>query len=91
MGDHQQRLSLGEGHDGPLDLILILRIREGGGLVQNDDGSILQDGTGNGDALAFPAGELLSRVPRSGVPAVFQTADELFALGCLGGREHLLV
>ena len=31
--------------------------------------------------LAFPAGELLSRVPRSGVPAVFQTADELFALG----------
>ena len=91
VGDHQQRLSFGKGHDGPLDLVLVLRVREGSCLVQNDDGRVLQNCPGDGDALALSARELLTRVPGGGVPAVLQTADELLTLGCPGGGEHLLV
>ena len=87
MGDHQQGLSFGEGHDGPLDLVFILRVREGGGLIKDDDGRVLQNGPGDGDALTLPAGELLARVPGGGVPSMFQAADELLALAALAAAN----
>ena len=39
-------------------------------IFQQDDGGILQKGPGDGDALAFPAGELGSVLPDGGVIAL---------------------
>ena len=57
VGDHDERLSAGQGGDGCLQLRLILRVHAGGGFVQNHNGSVLQHGPGNGDALLFPTRE----------------------------------
>mgnify|MGYP000687891786 CR=1 FL=1 len=91
VGDGEDRLPLGQGGQGLLDQVLVLRVHAGGGLVQDDDGRVLQNGPGDGDALTLSAGELLTRVPGGGVPAVLQTADKLLALGCPGGGEYLLI
>ena len=81
VGDDQQRFPLGKRHNGALNLIFILGISESGRLVQNYNGGVLQNGAGDGDALALSAGELFARVSRRRIPAVLQPADELLALG----------
>ena len=40
--DHDDGLAAGQRFNGPLQPILVLRIDVGGGLVENDDGRILQ-------------------------------------------------
>ena len=70
---------------------LILYIQAGGGLVQQDDGGVLQKSSGDRDALAFATGELRSILPDGGVVALRQTADELSAVGGFGGSTHLIV
>ena len=50
-------LATAEVFNGPVNLHLILRVGGGGRLVQNEDGGILQNGAGNGDALTLPTGE----------------------------------
>ena len=66
-------------------------ISEGGRLVPNHNGGVLQNGAGDGDALTLPAGELLARVSGRRIPAMLQPADEFFALGRLSSRQHFLV
>lgn len=53
VGDHQDRLIARERFDCLLLPILILGVDVGGGLVENEDGRILEHGAGNGDALLF--------------------------------------
>ena len=48
---------MGQLADGPHQLLLVLRVHIGRGLVENDDGGVLHDGPGDGDPLAFAAGE----------------------------------
>ena len=58
VGDHQHRFVPGQRLKGLLDLMLVLRVSEGGGLVQHHDRGVLQNGPGQGDTLLFPAGEI---------------------------------
>lgn len=57
VGDHENGLVTGQGLNGLLQPVLVFRVHVGGGLVQNDDGGVLQPGPGNGDALPLTAGE----------------------------------
>ena len=50
--------------------------RNTGGLVQNQDGRVLQEHTGNGDALLLAAGELDPSLAHIGVVAVLQSPDK---------------
>ena len=57
VGDHQHGLLPRQGLHSLLELVLILGVHIGRGLVENDDGGVLHDGPGDGDPLAFAAGE----------------------------------
>ena len=57
VGDHQHRFLPGQCLYGSLELILILRVHIGGGLIENDYGGVLQQASGDGDALFLTAGE----------------------------------
>ena len=60
-----------------LDHGLVFRVDVGGGLVQHHDGSVLQHGPGDGDALPLAAGEMgaARRPPRCHSP-VRRASDE---------------
>ena len=53
VGDDQGGSALGEGIEGSLDLGLGDRVQSGGGLVQDQNGGILQKDPGNGNTLFF--------------------------------------
>ena len=56
VSDNQRRPSLGEVIKGPMDFRLRHGVQCGGGFVQNQNGRILQENPGDGDALLLPAG-----------------------------------
>ena len=86
MGNDDQRLALRQPGDSLLNDRLILRVDAGGGLVENDDGCILQHGAGNGNALLFAAGKVAATPAADGVVALIQLADEIIAPGSPGYR-----
>ena len=57
VGDHQHRLLPGQRFHSLLELVLVLRVHVGGGLIEDDDRGVLQEAPGDGDALLLPAGE----------------------------------
>ena len=59
-------------------------------LVEDEDGSVLEQRPGDGDALALPAGEPDASLAHDGVVAVGEGEDELVSVGRLGGVLHLL-
>ena len=65
VGNDEQGLTTAEFAYRRLDIALVVRVHAGGRLVQDDDGRILEDAAGNGDALFFAAGK--SRAPLSGI------------------------
>ena len=56
VGNDQQGLTPAQLGDGLLDVALVVGVHAGSGLIQNDDGSILQNAAGNGDSLPLSAG-----------------------------------
>ena len=70
---------------------LVLDVQARRGLVQKDNGSILEQRTSNGDALALAAGELGTVLADHGVVALRHTAHELIAVGGMCGGQDLLV
>ena len=57
MGDDEDRAPLHQLGQRLLDQELALRVEIGRGLVQDEDGRILQEGAGDGQALPLAAGE----------------------------------
>ena len=51
VGDHQHGLLPRQGFHSPLELILILGVHIGRGLIEDDDRRVLQETPGDGDAL----------------------------------------
>ena len=90
VGDHQHRFVPGQRLKGLLNLVLVLRVGEGGGLVQHHDGGVLQNGPGQGDALLLPAGE----VDAPGAYHRVQPLGQLFRMSshwaAWGSGKHLL-
>lgn len=56
MGDGENGLPPCQGCERLLDQMLILRVYAGGGLVQDHNGSVLQNGPGDGNTLLLSAG-----------------------------------
>ena len=53
MGDGDDRLAARQHGDGLLDEVLVLRVDARGGLVENDDGRVFENGAGDGDAVSY--------------------------------------
>ena len=66
-----------------LHIALGLRIQGGGGLVQYQYGRVLQEGTGDGEALALAAGQEHAVIAHQRLVAVRQLVDELGGIGAL--------
>ena len=62
---------------GPLDLGFRHRVQCGGGFVQNQNGRILQENPGNGNALLLTAGQEGSPLAHIGVEALRHSLDIL--------------
>ena len=67
----------------------VLHIQAGGGLVQQDDGRILQEGAGDGDALTLAAGKSAAVLADVGVSLVRQLLGKFIAV-CHLCRQNLL-
>ena len=67
------------------------RIDGTGGLVENQDGGILQEGTGESDALAFAARQTHSALADLGLVAVEEADDELMGVRRLRRLDDLVV
>ncbi len=89
VGDDDGGAALHQAFQGLLDEQLGLGIDRGGGFIQDQDGSVLEHGAGDGEALLLPAGELDAALADEGVVALRQVVDELVGIGGLGGRDHL--
>ena len=70
-GDHDHRLALHQFRHGALDDGLVLGVDVGGGLIEDDDGRVLQHGAGDGNALPLTAGEVRPAAAHLRVVAVF--------------------
>ena len=74
-----------------LDRLFALQIDLAGGLVEDQDGRIAEDGPGQGDALPLAAGEAIAQRPGLRLVAFGQFLfDEAMGVGLLGGLDHLL-
>ncbi|MFA0733000.1 MAG: hypothetical protein BKPUNTRY_002567, partial [Candidatus Fervidibacter sp.] len=51
-------------------------IQMGGHFIQDEDGGLTQQGTGEGDALALPDGEQCATFPDPSVVALWQAFNE---------------
>ena len=87
---HNNRAPAGKRSEGLLNEHLVLRVGKGGGLIQHHNGRILQNGTGQGDALLLAAGKIGAVRAYLRVNAVRQLFQNILALGCRQGRKHLL-
>ncbi len=70
--------------EGGLDDGLVLGIDGGERLVQHQDGGVAQQGPGDGNALALPAGEAGAAFADHGLIAVGQGRDEFVGVGGAG-------
>lgn len=91
VGNHDDGLLPGQGVNGVHQILLVFRVHVGGGLVQDDDGRILHDGTGDGDSLLLAPGQAGAPFPDDRVVSIRQLADEVVAAGFLGRLHHVLV
>ena len=62
-----------------------------GGLVQQDDGRILEEGARNGNALALAARKRVALLADRRVVALRQRHDEFVHSGLFAGRDDLVV
>ncbi len=92
--------TVGDEEDGPIchqpfqcDLNLEFRfgIQRRCGLVENEDGSILEQRPGYGDPLSLPAGEFYPPFPDYRIVAQGQLFDEPMGIGRIGGRHDFLL
>lgn len=91
MGDQQGGPA---GHDGPqglVDLVLDAGVDGGGGVVEEEQPGVGEDGPGQRDALALAAGEGEALLADLGVVPGGQRPDEPLGLGGAGGRLDLLL
>ena len=66
MGNHDDGFLFGQCFNGIGQLLLAFRVNIGGCLVQNDNGCILHNGSGNGNALFFTAGKICAAFTDNG-------------------------
>ena len=76
--------------ESPLDLSFRHGVQRGGGLIQNQNGRILQEDPGNGHALLLTAGEQGAPLAYIGIKSMGHFQNILIDLRLLGRLDHLL-
>ena len=89
VGDDEGGTALGQLVKGALDPGFGHAVQSGGGLVQDEDGGILQKDAGDGYPLLLPAGEHDAPFAHIGLEPVGHFQDIVVDLGLLGGRNDL--
>ena len=72
-----------------LDEPLGFAVERGGGLVENQNGRVLEQRPGNGDPLPLAAGKSSAPFPDDGVIAIRQIQDEVMGMRRSGRRLDL--
>ena len=67
-----------------------MRVHAGGGVVQNEDARVHQEGAGNGQALTLAAAERNTALAHDRVIAFFELDDKFVGLGGAGASLNLL-
>ena len=70
---------------------LRLRIDVGGGLVQNHDGGLVQDGSGEAQQLPLAGGEVVALLPDGLVQAALQLPDEAVGVDVPAGLPDVFI
>ena len=86
MRDDKGRPPAGRVGDGALDLVLGRRVDRGGGIIQDQNVRIGQEGACQGDALALSAGERDAAFADDGCIALVKGLDEIIRLRRLRRR-----
>ena len=89
--DHDGGAVYREALQGFLDQRLRFGVQGGGGLVQQQDGGIFQDGSCQGNALALPARQASAPFSGQGVVTFGQGHDEVVDVGQPGSPLDLLL
>ena len=90
VGHDQHGLVAHQGGQGGLEQALVGGVERGGGLVEQHDGGVLEDGAGDRDALALAARETGPALADRRVVPLGQRPDEVVGLGGAGRRDHLV-
>ena len=90
VGDGDRGAVPGEFFQALLDPALALVVQGARGLVEDEDGRILQEYAGDGDALFLPAGKPCPAFTDEGVIAVREFADKVVDIGAPGGFNDLV-
>src|SRR5579883_1462371 len=80
MGDEQRGAALQEAANGSLYLILCRAVDGAGGVVENQDARVGEQGASDGDALALAAGERDAALADHRLIAFLEAEDELVRL-----------
>ena len=91
VSDDENGLVFDEAGQSLLNRRFVLNIQTCGGLVQQNDGRILQKSTGDGNALTLAAGKGTAILADVGVPLVRQLFGKFLAVCQLCRRQNLLV
>jgi len=89
VGDDQDGLAHDELLERVLDELLALRIERGGGLVEDEDGGVAQEGAGEGEPLLLAAGEQGAALADDGLVTLGHGPDEIVGVGVDRGGDHL--
>jgi hypothetical protein len=89
VGDDQGDAAMLNGFEGVLEELLAGGVEVVDGFVLNQNGRIFQEGTGNGDALLFSAGEPESAFNDQCVVAVGELGNEIVNVRGAAGFDHL--
>src|SRR5437879_1659383 len=90
MGDYERGALVHDALNCLLDEVLTLGVDLAGGLVENKYRRLAQNGAGDVDALALPAGELPAHFPEDCVIALRLFHDEFVREGASGGGFDFL-
>ena len=89
--DHKAGAALHQAVHGGLDALLGTGIHAAGGLVQNQDAVICQNGAGDGEQLLLALTYVGSILVQLHLVAAGQGADKVVSVGSLGGGNHFFV
>ena len=90
MGDHDRRLALHQPVQRVEDELLAFRVQARGGLVQDQDRQVADQGARDGDALLLSARQRDAALADDGVVAIGHLVDELAGVGQLRGAHDLV-
>ena len=88
MGDGQHGAPLREPVDGLDDLGLGVEVDLAGGLIEDEQGAVGEEGTGQGDALRLAAGQPQPLLPQEGAQPLGHAADLVVEIGGLQGAPQ---